>query len=160
RSHASTTTVTPIKSLAVLPLKSIDSGDEYIGIGIADAVIRKISQSGQLTVRPTSAVLKFAKQDADSLTLARQLNADAILEGTVQHSGDRMRVAVNLLRVSDGASIYSDSFVLTAADIFAVQDTVAQQIATRLQVSFDPTQQAHLRAEYPTDPKAYEAYIH
>ncbi len=80
------------------------------GSGIADAVIRIISQTGQLTVRPTSAVLKDVREDADSLAVARQLSADAVLEGTVQRAGDRLRVSVNLLRIDDGASLYTDNF--------------------------------------------------
>jgi serine/threonine protein kinase len=80
--HVSASAPVAIKTLAVLPLKSLDSDKDYLGIGIADAVIRKISQTGQLTVRPTSAVLKYLKEETDSLAAARQLNADAILEGT------------------------------------------------------------------------------
>jgi len=148
-----------IKSLAVLPLKSLDAGDNYLGVGLADAVIRKISQTGQLTVRPTSAVLKYVKEDTDSLAAARQLNADAILEGTVQRSGDRLRVSVNLLRTSDGSSLWADSFDMTAADIFAIQDKVAQQVATRLQLRFDSEQQAGSNSKYPTNPIAYQFYI-
>jgi eukaryotic-like serine/threonine-protein kinase len=148
-----------IKSLAVLPLKSLDTGEDYLGVGITDAVIRRISQTGQLTVRPTSAVLKYVKEDTDSLVAARQLSADAILEGTVQRAGVRLRVTVNLLRTSDGASLYADNFDLTTADVFAIQDKVAQQVASRLQVSFDAAQQARLNQKYPTDPKAYESYI-
>jgi serine/threonine-protein kinase len=147
-----------VKSLAVLPLKSLESGENYLGVGIADAVIRKISQTGQLTVRPTSAVLKYVKDDADSLTAAHQLNADAVLEGTWQRSGDRLRVTVNLLRTSDGASLYVDNFDLTTADVFAIQDKVAQQVAVRLQISFDTAQRTR-NERYPTDPRAYEAYI-
>ena len=147
-----------VKSLAVLPLKSLDSGENYLGVGIADAVIRKISQTGQLTVRPTSAVLKYVKDDADSLTAAHQLNADAVLEGTWQRSGDRLRVTVNLLRTSDGASLYVDNFDLTTADVFAIQDKVAQQVAARLRISFDTGQRTR-NERYPTDPRAYEAYI-
>src|SRR5438876_3596448 len=75
--HVVASAPTEIKSLAVLPLKSLDTGENYLGIGIADAVIRKISQTGQLTVRPTSAVLKYVKEDVDSMAAARQLNADA-----------------------------------------------------------------------------------
>jgi serine/threonine protein kinase len=157
--HLAAPAPTEIKSLAVLPLKSLDSGENYLGIGIADAVIRKISQTGQLTVRPTSAVLKYVKEETDSLAAARQLNADAILEGTVQHAGDRLRVSVNLLRTSDGASLWADSFDMTAADIFVIQDKVAQQVAARLQLRFDSAQQARLNEKYPTDPVAYEAYI-
>ncbi|HSB28979.1 MAG TPA: protein kinase [Pyrinomonadaceae bacterium] len=148
-----------IHSLAVLPLKSLDTSENYIGVGIADAVIRRISQSGRLTVRPTSAVLKYVKEDTDSLTAAHQLGADAILEGTVQRAGDRLRVTVNLLRSTDGASLYTDNFDLTTADVFAIQDRVAQQVAERLQVSFEDSQPQHSNLKYPTDPRAYESYI-
>ena len=149
--------VPKIKSLAVLPLKSLDSDQSYVGVGIADAVIRKISQTGQLTVRPTSSVIKYVKEDKDSLTAARELNTDAILEGTVQRAGDRLRVTVNLLRASDGSSLYTDNFDLSAADVFVIQDKVAQQVASRLQISFESIQQVNNK--YPTDPRAYEAYI-
>jgi eukaryotic-like serine/threonine-protein kinase len=148
-----------IKSLAVLPLKSLDAGENYPGVGIADAVIRRISQTGQLTVRPTSAVLKYLKEDTDSLTAARQLNADAVLEGIVQRNGDRLRVSVNLLRASDGASLWADNFDMAASDIFIIEDRVAQQVATRLQLRLDSTQQAALTRSYPTSPIAYESYI-
>jgi TolB-like protein len=157
--HVAASAPTEIRSLAVLPLKSLDTGDNYLGIGIADAVIRRISQTGQLTVRPTSAVLRYIKEDTDSLAAARQLNTDAILEGTVQRAGDRLRVSVNLLRTSDGASLWADSFDMTAADVFVIQDKVAQQVAARLQLRFDSAQQARLNERYPTDPAAYEAYI-
>jgi TolB-like protein/Tfp pilus assembly protein PilF len=148
-----------IKSLAVLPLKSLDAGENYPGVGIADAVIRKISQTGRLTVRPTSAVLKYIKEDIDSLSAARQLGADAILEGTVQQAGDRLRVSVNLLRASDGVSLWADNFDLTASDIFAIEDKVAQEVATRLQLRLDAAQRAELNRDYPTSPVAYESYI-
>jgi serine/threonine protein kinase len=148
-----------IKSLAVLPLKSLDSNEQYLGVGIADAVIRRVSQSGKLTVRPTSAVFKYLKEDTDSLTAARQLNADAILEGTMQHAGDRLRVSVNLLRSGDGVSLWADSFDMTASDIFLIQDKVAQQVSSRLQLGLDSTQQAKSNGNYPTSPVAYELYI-
>lgn len=148
-----------IKSLAVLPFKSLGADDNYLGIGIADAVIRKIGQSGKLTVRPTSAVLKYASNDIDSSAAARELGADAILEGTVQRSSDRLRVTVNLLRISDGASLYSDNFDLGSADIFAIQDKVAQRVASRLQIGFEADEKSKPSAKYPTDPLAYELYI-
>jgi hypothetical protein len=110
-------------------------------------------------VRPTSAVLKFSKEDTDSLVAARQLNADAVLEGTVQRAGDRLRVSVNLLRAGDGASLWSDNFDMPATDIFVIQDKVAEQVATRLQLRLDSTQKAGLSNKYPTNPIAYEFYI-
>jgi len=153
------TTVNPIKSLAVLPLKSLDANDNYLGAGIADAVIRRISQTGQLTVRPTSAVLRYTDKDTDALSAARELSADAVLEGTVQRAGDRLRVSINLLRTSDGTSLWADSFDMASTDIFVIQDKVAQQVSTRLELRLDTTQQARLKSRYPTNPIAYEFYI-
>jgi TolB-like protein len=148
-----------IKSLAVLPLKSLDEGENYLGLGIADAVIRRISQTGQLTVRPTSAVRRYLKEDADALTAARQLNADAVLEGSVQRAGDVLRVSVNLLRTSDGISLWSDKFDFRMTDIFTIQDRVAQQVATRLRLQLDPSQQARLTKRYTSNPIAYDFYL-
>lgn len=148
-----------IKSLAILPLKSLDAGENYLGLGIADAVIRKVNQTGELTVRPTSAVRRYLNEDTDALTAARQLNADAVLEGSVQRADDRLRVSVNLLRTSDGASLWADNFDMRMTDIFTIQDTVAQQVASRLRLQLDPSQQARLTKRYTSNPIAYEFYL-
>ena len=147
-----------IKSLAVLPLKSLDSGDDYLGFGIADAVIRRISMTGGLTVRPTSSVRRYFTEETDALSAARQLTVDAVLEGTIQRSGDRLRVSVNLLRVSDGASLWVESFDTREIDLFAIQDTVSRQVAAKLQLQLDPTQQALLSKRTTSNKIAYDYY--
>src|SRR5262245_19070408 len=101
-----------IKSLAVLPLKSLDAGDNYLGLGIADAAIRRVSQTGRVIVRPTSAVRRYLNEDTDALAAAKQLGVDSVLEGSFQRAEDRLRVSVNLLRSRDGASLWSDNFDL------------------------------------------------
>jgi TolB-like protein len=149
-----------IKSLAVLPLKSLDTGENYLGLGIADAVIRRINQTEQLVVRPTSAVRRYLTEDTDALTAARQLQADAVLEGSVQHAGDVLRVSVNLLRTSDGMSLWSDHFDMRSTnDVFAIQDNVAQQVASHLRLQLDPAQQARLTKRSTSNPVAYESYL-
>jgi eukaryotic-like serine/threonine-protein kinase len=148
-----------IKSLAVLPLKSLDAGENYLGLGIADAAINRVSQTGRLVVRPTSAVRKYLNEDTDALTAAKQLGVDSVLEGSFQRSSDRLRVSVNLLRTQDGASLWSDSFDLRMSDIFTIQDTVAQQVASRLRLQLDPSQQAQLTKRYTSNPIAYEFYL-
>jgi TolB-like protein/predicted Ser/Thr protein kinase len=148
-----------IKSLAVLPLKSLDAGENYLGLGIADAVIGRINQTEQLVVRPTSAVRRYLTEDTDALTAARQLHADAVLEGSVQHAGDILRVSVNLLRTSDGVSLWSDHFDMRMTDIFTIQDTVAQKVASRLQLQLDSSQQARLTKRYTSNPTAYDFYL-
>ena len=146
-------------SLAVLPFKPLDASDNYLGLGMADAVIRRISQSGVLTVRPTSAVRRYLNEDIDALESARQLGVDAILEGTIQRSGERLRVSVNLLNVSDGKSLWADNFDLSSSDVFAIQDKVAQQVATSLQLRLDLAQRESFATRYTPNAIAYEYYL-
>lgn len=155
----SSTAAPSVRSLAVLPLKSLDGGENYLGLGIADAVIRRISQTGVLTVRPTSSVRRYLNEDTDALTAASQLSTDAVLEGSIQRSGDRLRVSVNLLRTSDSASLWADSFDMTSADVFKIEDTVAQEVASKLSLKLDPAQQAGMQRKYTSDPVAYEYYV-
>lgn len=147
-----------IKTLAVLPLRGIDPNDNYMGVGIADAVIRRISSSGQITVRPTSAVLHYLNQDINTQAAARELNADAIMEGNVQRTGDRLRVSVNLLKTSDGSSIWNESFDMRADDIFRIQDEVATQVADKLKIRLNSADLSNI-GKYPVAQRAYEFYL-
>ena len=157
--RGSTARPSEIKSLAVLPLKSLDANDNYLGLGIADAVIRRISQTGEVIVRPTSAVRRYVNEDMDAITAARQLSADAVLEGNVQRANDRLRVSVNLLRTSDGASLWANNFDMKSADIFTIQDTVSQQVASGLRLQLNSAQQARLMKHSTSNPIAYEFYV-
>jgi serine/threonine protein kinase/Tfp pilus assembly protein PilF len=150
-----------IKSLAVLPLKSLSkqADDDYLGLGIANAIILKVSQIGELTVRPTSAVLKYANNDLDALGAAQQLKVDAVLDGTYQRAGDRLQVGVNLLRVKDGASLWADNFDVGSSDIFAIQAAVSQQVAARLRFRLTPNQTAELAKRYTSSFEAFEYYV-
>jgi len=147
------------KSLAVLPLKSLDAGENYLGLGIADAAIRRVSQTGRVIVRPTSAVRRYLKEDTDALAAAKQLGVDSVLEGSFQRADDRLRVSVNLLRTRDGVSLWTDSFDLRMADIFTIQDTVAQQVASRLRLQLDASQKAQLTKHSTSNLIAYESYL-
>ncbi|MGH8517671.1 MAG: protein kinase domain-containing protein, partial [Panacagrimonas sp.] len=159
RPRPASSSTTTARSLAVLPLKSLDAGDNYLGLGIADAVIRRTSQTGGMIVRPTSAIQRYMAEDLDALTAARQLSTDVVLEGSVQRAGDRLRVSVNLLRVSDGASLWADNFDLRTTDIFEIQDRVAREVASHLQLRIDAAQQARLGRRPTTNPQAYEYYL-
>jgi len=148
-----------IRSLAVLPLKSLDAADNYLGLGIADAAIGRVSQTGRLVVRPTSAVRRYLNEDTDALAAAKQLGVDAVLEGSFQRADGRLRVSVNLLRTRDGASLWTDRFDLRTSDIFTIQDTVAQQVASHLRLQLDASAQARLTKRYTSNPIAYEFYL-
>ena len=151
----------PIHSLAVLPMKNLNpaGSEDAFGLGMADTIITKVSQIGALTVRPTSAVQKYAKQEIDALEAARQLGVDSVLDGTVQRSGDRLRVNVNLLRVRDGASLWSNTFNVSANDLFATQDEIAQKVASGLRLKLNTSEQARLAKRYTSNPEAYQYFV-
>ncbi|HEV8613394.1 MAG TPA: protein kinase, partial [Gemmatimonadales bacterium] len=151
----------PTRSLAVLPFRSLNrqGADDELGLGISDTIITKVSQIEKLTVRPTSAVRKYSSQDTDALQAAAALKVDSVLDGTVQRSGDRLRVSVNLLRVQDGASLWSETFDIRLNDIFAMQDEVSQQVTSRLRLRLSPAEHARLAKRYTSSPEAYEHYV-
>lgn len=149
-----------IESLAVLPFKSLDrEADGHLGVGIADTIITKVSQIERLIVRPTSAVQKYAATEMDSIEAARELGVDAVVEGSVQRAGERLRVSANLRRTSDGASLWAESFDMRSADIFAIQDEVSRKVLTNLRVKLNPTEVAKLARQFTTNADAYEFYV-
>src|SRR5205085_12175437 len=91
-------------------------------------------------------------------TAASELNAEAVLEGSVQRSDERLRVSVNLLRADNGTSLWAENFDMKMSDIFTIQDTVAQQVASRLRLRLDPEESARLTKRTTSDPVAYELY--
>ncbi len=149
-----------VRSLAVLPLKPLggDAGDEALGLGIADTIIRGLSGAGAITVRPLSAVRRYAKSDADAVTAAKELRTDAVLEGSVQRSGGKLRVSVNLLGVGDGRSLWAESFDVPASEVFEVQDRVSEAIVSRLRLHLEPAQRDRLKKRFTDNPEAYQEF--
>ena len=145
----------------MLPLKPLagDLKENYVGLGISDAIIARISQAGGLTVRPTSAVRRYATTDTDALAAAKEQLVDAVLEGSWQREGDRLRVSVNLLRQADGVSLWADCFDVRAADIFAVQDQVSQRLVSQLRLQLSPDRQARVRQGGTTNLEVYDAFL-
>src|SRR5262245_43107895 len=151
---------TQIKTLAVLPFRSQipDPHDDYLGLGIANEIITKVSQAGALTVRPTSAVRKYTNEEVDALQAARELQVDAVVDGTYLRVGNQLRITVNLLRVSDGTSLWAEKFDQPFTDIFAIQDRVSQQVAQRLWLKLSSTEQARLTKRSTSNPLAYSYF--
>jgi serine/threonine-protein kinase len=150
----------PLKSIAVLPFKSLnpEADDHYLGLGIADSIIAKSSQIDGLTVRPTSAIRKYVNAEVDSLEAARDQKVDTVLDGTIQQAGERLRVSVTLLNVSDGSVLWAETFNVTFNDIFKMQDEVSRQIAARLRLKLSDAQAARLARRDSANPEAYNYY--
>src|SRR5262252_9427368 len=126
-----------IKSLAVLPFKSIDNGgdDLHQGLGMTDLLITRLSNIGYLRVRPTSAILAFEKKVKDSIDIGQRMNVNAVLEGTIYRTGDKVRVTARLIRVSDQSSLWAGQFEKLAHDELRLQDEIALQVVDALVVN-------------------------
>ena len=124
----------PVRSLAVLPLKPLAQGGGVrdIGLGLADTIITRIGRIEGIAVRPTSAVRRYSAPDANALEAARELQVDAVLDGTLQRAGDRLRVNMTLVRVSDGATLWSRTFNTAFAHVFAIEDEIATGVVSEL----------------------------
>jgi serine/threonine-protein kinase len=148
-----------VRSLAVLPLKplSTDAMDEALGLGISDTIIRGLSHADAITVRPLSAVRKYSKADVDAIAAAKELKTDAVLEGSVQRAGGKLRVSVNLLRAGDGRSIWTESFDVPESEVFQVEDSVSNAVVTRLRLA--PEQRDRMNKHFTQNTEAYEQFV-
>ena len=151
----------PPASLAVLPFKTFTAaeGDEVLGLGMADALIMKLSGLRLVKVRPTTAVLRYAGAGQDPLAAGRELGVDALLDGYYQRHGEQIRVSVQLIRVSDGVTLWAAKLDEGFTDFFAVQDSVADHVARQLELELSGAERRHLRKNYTDDPEAFRAYI-
>ena len=155
RQQSSVTTTT--RTIAVLPFKSLvrEQRDEALELGMADALISKLSEAEEITVRPLSAIRRYDSPDQDSVAAGRDLNVEAILDGTLQTSGDTLRVNARLVRVSDGKQLWASQFDKKFTDIFDVQDSISERVATALKIRL--TNKGNKR--YTDNVEAYELYM-
>ena len=150
-----------IHSLAVLPFKPVVPAqrNEALEIGMADTLITRLSHVPGLEIRPTSAVRAYGELDDDPLAAARELNVEAVLDGVIHHSGDRIRVTARLLRTADGTTLWARQFDDRYTDIFTVQDRITREVASSLSTVLTKADQIRL-ADRPTgNLNAYEFYL-
>lgn len=150
-----------IRSLAVLPFKplTMDAVDESLGLGLADALITRLSNTGKIVVRPTSAIIKYSKPDQDLMKATRELKVDALLDGRVQRVGDRIRITVQFLRASNGEAIWGDSFDEQFTNILAVQNIISEKLARELTLKLTEPERQLLNKKYTDNTQAFELYL-
>lgn len=148
------------KTIAVLPFRMLGAeGEEYLGLGITDALVTKLSNLKQIIVRPTTAVLKYEGAAFDPLAAGHEMAAANVLDGKIQRSGSRIRVTVQLLRVSDGASLWANTFDEEFTNLFAVQDLISERVAELLAVELTGQEKEMLAKNNTVNPDAYQAYL-
>jgi DNA-binding winged helix-turn-helix (wHTH) protein/TolB-like protein len=160
RSNARQTAAT-VRSLAVLPFKPLvaDQRDESLEVGIADALITRLSSLRQIAVRPTNAVLKYSDPGRDLAAAGRELRVDAVLDGKIQRVANRIRVTVQLVRARDSAPLWAQAFDSEFSGIFAVQDAISEQLARALVLTLTPVEQKQVRKRDTESAEAYELYL-
>ena len=148
------------RTIAVLPFKPLTAGvsDEPLEMGICNALITRLAGLDELVVRPTSSVVSYDEMGQDPLSAGRELGVDALVEGYIQRSGERVRVTARLLRTADGKSLWSGQFNETFTDIFAVEDSISRRIAEALELNISKDDEWRV-TKHPTDDiEAYELY--
>lgn len=148
-------------AIAVLPFQplGVESGDEYLGFGLADALITRLSNLRQISVRPTSAVRKYLGQTPDTVTVGRELQVEAVLEGSLRRADERIRVTVQLVKVSDGRPLWAAKFDERFSDIFTVEDSVSEQVSQALLRTLTGEERARLTKRYTENTEAYQLYL-
>ncbi len=149
------------RALAVLPFRPLGTPakeDAILGLGIADALILKLSAVTRLVVRPTSAVL-FVGPGDDARASGRRLGVDYVIEGHLQRAGGALRVTAQLLAVETGAALWNDRFEVEASDVFRVQDAIAERAAASLLRSLSRDERKLLARRDTSVAEARLAYV-
>ena len=155
------TSLAEIKSIAVLPFKTIDSNkeNEHHGLGLADILITRLSNIKELNVRPTSAVTAFENQEIDLPQIGEKLKVDAILEGTIYRINDKIRVTARLIRTSDNSLVWAGQFEKPQQDELKLQDEIALQVVDALALNLSGNEKNALTKRYTESADAYQLYV-
>jgi serine/threonine protein kinase/Tfp pilus assembly protein PilF len=150
------------KTVAVLPFKLIgaaDATDEFLSVGLADALIMRFSNVQKFIVRPTSVVLAFGNAKIDPFEAGRQLDAEYVVDGTIRRVGDRIRVTAQLLNVSESATAWSFPFDEKYTDVLALEDSISEKVAKSILPQFSGEDAVLLSKRGTNDPNAFEAFM-
>ena len=150
-----------IHTIAVIPFDTtgVEPAEQHLGLGLADLLITRLSNVQQLTVRPTSAIRDYRGPHIDTRQAGRDLKVDALLEGSIRTSPDRVRVTVQLLNVDEQKPIWAETFDTKRAEMFSIEDNISERVAKALMVQVTSKEQTLLSKRYTTNPEAYELYV-
>ena len=147
-----------IRSLAVLPLAntSNDPSQDFFADGMTDELITQLGKVGALRVISRTSAMTYKGAHKPLATIARELNVDAVIEGSVTRAGDRMRITAQLIRAPDDAHVWASSFEGDVRDALTLQDRVAQAVAEQVRATLNQVASVKRHA---VDPLAYENYL-
>jgi len=150
-----------IESIAVLPLENLsrDPEQDYFADGMTEALITSLSKIGALRVISRTSTMRYKKTDKTLPQIARELNVDAVVEGTVLRSGERVRISAQLVQASTDTHLWAESYERDLRDVLQLQSEIARAVARGVETKLTPSEQEQLSRTATVDPEAYEAYL-
>jgi len=151
----------PIHSIAVLPLQNLsgDPGQEYFADAMTEELITELSRVSALNVISRTSVMPYKSSNKLLPQIAHELHADAIVEGSILRSGDRVRVTAQLIYAAKDTNVWAETYDRDLQDVLGLQSAVARAIANEIRVQVKPQESAHLSAVRPVNRKALDAYL-
>ncbi|HJX92264.1 MAG TPA: winged helix-turn-helix domain-containing protein [Pyrinomonadaceae bacterium] len=149
------------RTIAVLPFKPLveKHRDEALELGMADALIIRLSTVNDFVVRPLTSVRRYFSLNQDAQVAGEDLDVESVLDGNIQRAKDRIRVTARLINVSDGASLWVGTFDEEFTDVFSVQDAISERVAEALKLTLTSQARHGLTRRYTDNTSAYELYL-
>jgi eukaryotic-like serine/threonine-protein kinase len=155
------------ESIAILPFKKFGThpggaketdSDEFLGIGLADALVTRLSVIRRIVVRPTSSVLPFV-EGGDPFRAGRELAVDYVVDGNVRRAGERIRVTVQLLAVAENSTVWAQTFDEKFTDVLALEDSISERVAESLLPHLTGEEHRQISKRGTNNAAAYEAHL-
>jgi TolB-like protein/DNA-binding winged helix-turn-helix (wHTH) protein/Flp pilus assembly protein TadD len=161
RREASASAGGNIHSIAVLPLENLtgDSSQEYFADGMTDALITDLAQVSSLRVISRASTMRYKGAHSPLADVARKLNVDAFVEGSVVRSGNRVRITAQLIDAGSDRHLWAHSYESDSRDVLTLQDNVARDITQQIRVKLTPQEQSRLARNQSVNPEAYDYYL-
>jgi TolB-like protein/Flp pilus assembly protein TadD/tRNA A-37 threonylcarbamoyl transferase component Bud32 len=152
------------ESIAVLPFRVFsppgeNTGDEYLGIGLTDALITRLSNVQRLVVRPTSSVMRYRGANIDPLIAGRDLGIDYVIDGSIRRVANRIRVTAQLLNVSEGVTCWAEQFDEDSTDVLQIEDSISEKVASALLPQLTGDEKRQLSKRGTDSSEAFESYL-
>jgi TolB-like protein/DNA-binding winged helix-turn-helix (wHTH) protein/Flp pilus assembly protein TadD len=150
-----------LRSIVVLPLDNLsgDASQDYFVDGMTDALTTNLAKIGALRVISRTSAMRYKGTKKGAPEIARELNVDGIIEGSVVRAGERVRVTAQLIHAGSDRHLWAETYERDLGDVLRLQSEVAQAIAQQVRVQLTPQQQARLRSSAAVNPEAYDAYL-
>jgi TolB-like protein/DNA-binding winged helix-turn-helix (wHTH) protein len=150
-----------IQAVAVLPLVNLsgDSEQEYFADGMTEALITELGKIGGPRVISRQSVMQYKGSKKSLAEIARELNVDAVLEGAVGHSGDRVKVTIHLAQASPERQLWAQEYDRSIRDVLSLQDEIARTVADEIQVELTSQERAQLSRSRPVNPEVHANYL-